>query len=158
MLTLLTFVLLQPAAPRIDTVAGTGSAGYDGDGGPANKAKLNGPFDVHLDAAGNLYFSDTGNHCVRRIDARTGVVTTVAGCGRKGYSGDGGPAKEACLNEPYGIELDRSGNLYVVDRLNACIRRVEVAGGKIETVAGTGSAGYSGDGGPANRAQWRRTK
>src|SRR5438094_2274191 len=96
----------DPAPPAIYAVAGTGKAGYSGDGGPAMKAELHDPFDVALDRENSLFFSDTLNHCVRRVDAKTGVITTVAGCGKKGYSGDGGPAIEATLNEPYGIALD----------------------------------------------------
>src|SRR5262245_40791627 len=80
------------AGPMMTTAAGTGSPGYAGDGGPAEKAQLRDPFDVVLDRGGNIFFSDTFNHCIRRIDARSGVITTVAGCGRKGYTGDGGPA------------------------------------------------------------------
>jgi streptogramin lyase len=141
----------EPAAGTIVTFAGTGEKGYSGDGGPAAQAKLNNPFDVALDGNGSLFFSDTFNHCIRRVDARTGVISTVAGCGEKGYSGDGGPATKARLNEPYGVELDKEGNLYVVDRLNYCIRRVDVSG-KVETIAGTGKSGSGGDGGPAREA------
>lgn len=139
----------------IDTLAGTGEAGYGGDGGPAVDARLNSPFDVALDQAGNLYFSDTFNHCVRRVDVRSGVITTVAGCGRKGYSGDGGPATSATLNEPYGLDLADDRYLYVVDRLNFCVRRVDLAEGTIATIAGTGQSGYSGDGGPGTKAMLR---
>src|SRR5579875_577574 len=135
----------------ITTVAGTGIAGFAGDGGPAERARLNGPFDVGFDAAGNLYFSDTFNHRVRRIDARTGVITTCAGNGEPGYSGDGGPALRARLNEPYGIALDKAGNLYIADRHNHCVRRVDAAG-HITTFAGDGTAGFGGDGGPAAAA------
>ena len=99
----------------ISSLAGTGEKGYSGDGGPAAKAQLHDPFDVAFDVAGNVFFSDTMNHCVRRIDAKIGVISTVAGCGRPGYSGDGGPATQATLKEPYGVELDAEGNLYVQD-------------------------------------------
>jgi sugar lactone lactonase YvrE len=141
--------------PVINSYAGTGQAGYAGDGGPAAKATLNGPFDVAITPAGHVYFSDTSNHCVRRVDGKTGVVTTVAGTGKKGYTGDGGPATQATFNEPYGVELDAEGNLYIVDRLNYCVRVVEATSQKIRTLAGTGKAGYSGDGGPAAQAQLR---
>jgi streptogramin lyase len=135
----------------ITTAVGTGQKGFAGDGGPATAALLNGPFDVAFDAAGNLFFSDTFNHRVRRVDAASGVITTVAGSGEAGYSGDGGPATAARLNEPYGIVIGRTGNLYVADRLNAAVRRVDAAG-TIATLAGTGTAGFAGDGGPAARA------
>src|SRR5204863_9566402 len=136
----------------ITTAVGTGEKGFAGDGGPAGKALLNGPFDVAFDAAGNLYFSDTFNHRIRRVDARTGVIATVAGSGQGGYDGDGGPPIEAALNEPYGILLDRAGNLYIADRLNRRVRRVDAASGTITTVAGTGEAVHRGDGGPAAQA------
>src|SRR5216683_6989439 len=134
----------------ITTAVGTGDKGFAGDGGPANSALLNGPFDVAFDAAGNLYFSDTFNNRIRRVDAKTGVINTVAGNGDKGYSGDGGPATDAALNEPYGIVLDRAGNIFTADRLNRRVRRIDAAAGIITTAAGTGVAAYSGDGGPAS--------
>jgi len=136
----------------ITTAVGTGEKGFAGDGGPANAALLNGPFDVAFDAAGNLYFSDTFNNRIRRVDARSGTISTVAGNGDKGYSGDGDPATEASLNEPYGIALDRAGNILIADRLNRRVRRIDAASGIITTLAGTGEAAYSGDGGPASRA------
>ena len=139
--------------PTISSMAGTGEKGFSGDGGPAAKARLNQPFDVALDRTGNLYFSDTFNHRIRRVDATTGVITTVAGSGRKGFGGDGGQAGDAMLNEPYGIELDTDGNLFIVDRLNFCIRRVDGKSGIMTTIAGTGGkSGYGGDGGPATKA------
>src|SRR5947209_388511 len=136
----------------ITTAVGTGEKGFAGDGGPATAALLNGPFDVAFDATGNLYFSDTFNHRIRRVDANTGVIVTVAGNGEAGYSGDGGPAIRAALNEPYGIVLDRAGNIFVADRLNRRVRRVDAASGVITTAAGTGEAAYGGDGGAAARA------
>ncbi|MGC2414247.1 MAG: hypothetical protein WA459_16305, partial [Stellaceae bacterium] len=136
----------------ITTAVGTGEKGFAGDGGPAAAALLNGPFDIAFDAAGNLYFSDTFNNRIRRVDAKTGIIGTVAGNGEKGYGGDGGPATAASLNEPYGIVLDRAGNLYIADRLNRRVRRVDAASGFITTLAGTGEPAYSGDGGPAARA------
>jgi streptogramin lyase len=152
---LLAAITGDPAGPSIYAVAGTGKTGYSGDGGPAMKAELHDPFDVALDRDVNLFFSDTMNHCVRRVDVKTGVITTVAGCGKKGYSGDGGPATEATMNEPYGIAFDADGNLFIVDRLNACIRRVDAKSKTIRTIAGTGKPGFSGDGGPAEKAQLR---
>ena len=150
-ITLLAFALA--ADPTITALAGTGEKGFAGDGGPAAKAKLDQPFDVAFDRAGNLYFSDTFNHRIRRVDATTGVITTVAGNGKKGFGGDGGKATDAKLNEPYGVELDADGNLYIVDRLNFCVRRVDAKSGAIATVAGTGGkSGFAGDGGPAAAA------
>jgi DNA-binding beta-propeller fold protein YncE len=136
----------------ISTIAGTGAQGYAGDGGAAIQAPLNNPFDLAFDPAGNLCFSDTFNHCVRRIDARSGIITTIAGTGERGFSGDGGAATRAQMNEPYGIVIDRSGNLYIADRLNRRVRRVDGASGVITTLAGDGSGKYSGDGGPSARA------
>lgn len=136
----------------ITTAVGTGERGYAGDGGPAIRALLNGPFDIAFDADGNLYFSDTFNHCIRRVDARSQVITTCAGCGEAGYSGDGGPATRARFNEPYGIAVDKAGNVYVADRHNHCVRRVDAATGIVTTFAGNGASGFSGDGGAASRA------
>jgi sugar lactone lactonase YvrE len=136
----------------ITTAVGTGEKGYAGDGGPATRALLNGPFDVGFDPQGNLYFSDTFNHCIRRVDAHTNVITTIAGCGAPGYSGDGGPATQACFNEPYGIAVDKAGNVYVADRHNHCVRRVDKAAGTVTTFAGNGSFGFGGDDGAAARA------
>jgi sugar lactone lactonase YvrE len=135
----------------ITTAVGTGMAGFGGDGGPAERALLNGPFDLGFDRAGNLYFSDTFNHRIRRVDAKSGLIATIAGCGEAGYSGDGGPATQARLNEPYGIALDDRGNLYIADRHNHCVRRLDPAG-IITTFAGAGKAGFGGDGGPAEMA------
>ncbi|HVC50751.1 MAG TPA: hypothetical protein VND87_01890 [Stellaceae bacterium] len=136
----------------ITTAVGTGEKGFGGDGGPAAEALLNGPFDVAFDRAGNFYFSDTFNHRVRRVDARSGSISSVAGNGEKGFGGDGGQAIAAALNEPYGIAIDAAGNLYIADRLNRRVRRIDAASGIISTAAGTGDAAYSGDGGPAARA------
>jgi len=136
----------------IETAAGIGTSGNLGDDGPAERASLNQPFDVTLDRAGNVFFSDTFNHTIRRIDAATGRISTVAGSGSAGFSGDGGAATAARLNEPYGVVLDERNNLYIVDRINRRVRKVEASTGLISTVAGNGSKGYSGDGGPAAEA------
>jgi DNA-binding beta-propeller fold protein YncE len=136
----------------ISTVAGTGAQGYAGDGSAATQALLNNPFDLAFDPDGNLCFSDTYNHCIRRIDARTGIISTIAGTGEAGFAGDGGPATQAQMNQPYGIVIDRSGNCYVADRLNGRVRRIDCASGVIATLAGDGSGKFSGDSGPSNRA------
>ena len=123
----------------ISTVAGTGEPGYAGDGGPARQAQLNNPFDLAFDPAGNLVFADTYNHCLRRIDARSGIISTIAGTGEPGFAGDGGPAGSAQFNQPYGVTVDRSGTIYVADRLNRRVRRIDGATGTISTLAGEGS-------------------
>ena len=138
------------AAGIITTVAGTGAAGYGGDGGPATQATLNLPSGVAVDIAGNVYFADTSNHRIRKIDA-AGVITTVAGTGAAGYGGDGGPATQATLQLPSGMAVDVAGNVYFADTLNHRIRKIDTAG-VITTVAGTGVAGYGGDGGLATQA------
>ena len=139
------------AAGTITTVAGTGESGFGGDGGPASEALLNYPLGVAVDGAGNLYIADTTNGRIRKVDA-TGTITTVAGTGESGFGGDGGPATQAQLQPPYGVAVDGAGNLYIVDRSNNRIRKVDPAG-TITTVAGTGERGFSGDGGPASEAQ-----
>jgi streptogramin lyase len=149
---LLVSVSLTAPSGTITAAAGTGAKGYAGDGGPATAAQLDNPFDVAFDRAGHLYFSDTNNHVVRRVDAKTGIVVTVAGNGKKGSEGDGGPATAAQLNEPYGIELDAEGNLYIVDRLNFSIRVVDAKTRRIRTIAGTGKTGKSDDGIPGPSA------
>jgi len=139
----------------IQTLAGTGERGYTGDGGPAAHATLSEPFMCAFDSHGNLFVAEAINHCVRRVDKDTAIITTVAGTGSEGYSGDGGPATQATFNQPYSLQVDANGDVYIVDRLNAVIRRVDAATGIISTVAGTGAPGYSGDGGPGASAQLR---
>jgi DNA-binding beta-propeller fold protein YncE len=119
----------------LSTVAGTGEQGYAGDGGPATSARLNNPFDLAFDPAGNLCFSDTYNHCIRRIDAHSGIITTIAGTGEAGFSGDGGPALQAQMNQPYGIVIDRAGNIYIADRLNKRVRRIDSRTATMSTLA-----------------------
>lgn len=143
---------LQPVGKEILTVAGNGTAGYSGDGGPAVQAQLNQPFGVARGPDGGLYICDTGNHVIRRV-AADGTIATVAGNGEAGYSGDGGPALEASLNEPYEIRFDQGGNLLFVERVNHLVRRVDRRSGLISTLAGTGEEGFSGDGGPAVEAR-----
>jgi uncharacterized protein (TIGR03437 family) len=135
----------------MSTIAGTGSAGFGGDGGPATAAQFNTPGGLAFDGAGNLYISDTGNSRVRRMTP-AGVIATVAGDGNKGYGGDGGPGTLAHLNEPVRLAFDATGNLYIADRADQRIRRLTPAG-IISTVAGNGTAGGGGDGGPATAAQ-----
>jgi trimeric autotransporter adhesin len=137
------------ASGIITTVAGTGSLGYSGDGGSATAAKLNGPYGVAVDSAGNLFIADTFNERIRKVSS--GIISTVAGTGSSGYSGDGGQATSAQLSGPYGVAVDSAGNLFIVDTNNNCIRKV--SSGIITTVAGDGSAGYSGDNGQATSAQ-----
>jgi sugar lactone lactonase YvrE len=141
----------------INTDAGNGSAGYSGDGGAATSARLNSPYQVAVDSSGNLFIADLNNQRIRRVDAATGIITTVAGDGSAGYSGDGGAATNASLQYPTAVALDRSGNLFISDYGNARIRRVDAATGIITTVAGSGSAGYSGDGGAATNASLKFT-
>jgi sugar lactone lactonase YvrE len=137
----------------ISTIAGTGVVGYRGDHGPATQAELNFPARIALDSKGNLFFSDGYNHVIREVKAATGKITTVAGNGNYGYSGDGGPATAAELSEPVGIALDSSGDLFIGDFYNEVIREVNAATGDISTVAGDGIFGYSGDGGKATSAE-----
>ena len=139
----------------ITAAAGIGTRGYAGDGGPATAALLNEPFMCAFDAAGNLYLAEAMNHCIRRIDAATGRITTIAGTGTAGYAGDGGPATAAAFNQPYSLQVDANGDVYIVDRLNCAVRKIDAATGIITTVAGTGEPGYGGDGGPGQRAQLR---
>jgi sugar lactone lactonase YvrE len=137
----------------ITTVAGTGTPGYSGTKGVATSATLNSPNGVALDSSGNLYIADTGNNVIRKVTASSGVITTVAGNGTSGYSGNNGAAASATLNSPNGVALDSSGNLYIADTSNGVIRKVTASSGVITTVAGSGSSGYSGDGGSATSAK-----
>ena len=139
----------------ITTVAGTGERGYSGDGGLATVARLSEPFMCAFDSLGNLYIAEAMNHCIRRVALHTGLIETVAGTGEAGYSGDGGPAKEATFNQPYSLQVDTNGDIYVVDRLNYVIRKIDSIAKTISTVAGTGEPGYAGDGGRGTRAQFR---
>jgi sugar lactone lactonase YvrE len=141
-------LVIMGAEPTIVTAAGSGEAGDGADGGLAVVTRLNLPFDVALDAQGDLYLSDTFNHRVRKVDRTTKRIVTVAGTGTAGFSGDGGPARQAQLNEPYGIVIGPGGELFVADRLNRRVRRVDPRNGTITTVAGNGSKVFGGDGGP----------
>jgi sugar lactone lactonase YvrE len=142
----------------ISTVAGVGSLGYSGDGGPATQAQLVGPSGIAVDVAGNLFISDSSNNRVRKVSSN-GTITTLAGKGAFGFSGDGGPATSADLAFPEGVAVDGAGNVFVADEGNNRIRKIS-PNGQITTIAGTGAEGFSGDGGPAtsaalNRAVWR---
>ena len=135
----------------ISVVAGTGEQGYSGDGSSALRATLNNPFDLTFAPDGSLVFSDTYNHCIRRVDALSGVISTLCGTGERGFAGDGGPAAEARLNEPYGVVADRAGRIYFADRHNGRVRVID-PGGTVRTLVGDGSKASSGDGGPADAA------
>ena len=128
----------------ISTIAGTGERGYSGDGGLATEAQLGAPFSVAVDGAGNLYISETVNSRIRKVDAATGIISTIAGTGERDYSGDGGPAAEAPLWNPLGVTVDGAGNLYIADNTNSRIRKVDAATGIISTVAGMGRRGHGG--------------
>ena len=144
------------AAGDINTFAGNFATGanYTGDGGPPTKALLNNPVAVLLDAGGNLYISDSGNSVIRKVTpGPNSIITTVAGNGNFGYSGDGAAATSAELSDPKGIALDSAGNLYIADHDNSVIRMVEPTKGFIYTIAGNHTFGYNGDGGPATSAQ-----
>lgn len=137
----------------IETAAGTGRSGYNGDGIPATAAHLAYPVGVAVDSTGKLYIAEEANYRVRKVDP-SGVITTVAGTGQSGHDGDGIPAVEARLRRPAGIAVDGAGNLYIADSFDHRVRRVE-PGGVIATVAGTGAGGYNGDGIPATGARLR---
>ncbi len=139
------------ASGNISTVAGTGVAGYSGDGGLATSAQLKNPNGLAVDSSGNIFISDQTNNRVRKVDA-SGNISTVAGTGTQGYSGDGGLATSAQLNYPSGVAVDSSGNIFIPDYGNHRVRKVD-ASGNISTVAGTGASGYAGDGGLATSAQ-----
>ncbi len=137
----------------ISTIAGNGENGRDGDGMDAKKAKLSRPGGIVVDAQENLYTNDYGNNVIRKIDCN-GIITTVAGCGAFGYSGDGGDARKACLDKPYGLGVDLAGcNLFIADYGNHCIRHVDLKTRIISTLSGTGHKGYSGDGGDCHKAE-----
>ncbi len=150
------FCSLHLTAADISTVAGNGNQAYSGDGKVATAAVCNQTFGVIVGPDGDIYFCDTGNHAVRKIARKGGVITTVAGTGKSGYSGDGGPATEAELFEPYEVRFHPNGDLYFVEMMNNIIRKVDAKTGLISTVAGTGDKGFSGDGGPATDAKLDR--
>jgi sugar lactone lactonase YvrE len=140
------------SAGAVTIVAGNGVQGFSGDNGLATTAALDSPTGLALDAAGNLYIADSHNHRVRRVDAATGTITTIAGTGAAGYSGDRGPATAAKLDLPTALALDSTGNLYVADTDNHCVRRIAANTAVITTVAGNGTEAFAGDHGPATAA------
>lgn len=133
---------------KLHAVAGNGQKGYTGDGGPALQATFNLPHEIRFDRAGDLYIVDMANHAVRKVALKTGVITTFAGSGQPGYSGDGGPAKNATFKQPHSIQFDPAGDLFICDIGNHVIRRVDMKTKRIETFAGTGKAGDTPDGSP----------
>ena len=143
---------VDAASGIITTVAGIGTAGFSGDGGLATAAQMDVLYGLALDGSGNLFVADLYNNRVRKVDATTGIIATVAGTGTRGFSGDGGPATAAALSFPLGLTLDGAGNLFVADYNNQRVRMVAAATGVITTMAGAGTAGFSGDGGPATAA------
>jgi trimeric autotransporter adhesin len=149
-----TILKAVPGSTAPTIVAGSSCcSGYSGDNGPATSAELNGPSGVAVDSAGNIYIADTNNNRIRKVAAVSGIITTIAGSGTAGYSGDNGPATSAELNGPQALALDSAGDIYVVDANNSRIRKIAAASGTITTVAGNGTAGYSGDNGPATSAE-----
>ena len=136
------------AAGLIETYAGNGQRDYAGDGGPAASAALNQPYELAWDRAGHLFFVDIGTHTVRRIDAKTRLITTVAGTGTRGFSGDAGPAAAAQLAQPHSLAFDPAGALYICDIGNNRIRRVDPANGTITTWAGNGEKRTAPEGSP----------
>lgn len=141
---------VSAATGAITTIAGNGTGGFSGDNGSATSAELSGPIGIAVDSAGNLYIADTGNQRVRFVSATAGTITTIAGNGTQGFSGDGGAATSAELNTPGGVAVDSAGNLYIAHA--SAIRKVTAATGTITTVAGNGTSGFSGDGGAATSA------
>ncbi len=137
--------------------SGSGSssnnAGYSGDGGPATAAKLNDPQGIFVTSSGDLYFTDTFNSAIREINSSTGIISTVAGNGTSGYTGDGGAATNAELTDPGGLTLDSAGDIFIADTYNSVVREVAAASGNISTLAGGLAFGYTGDGGPASSAE-----
>ena len=140
---------IDHATGSLTTVAGNGVQGYSGDGGPALSASIDTPSGIAVDGAGNLYLADTHNQRIRRVDAATGVITSIAGTGLSGFSGDGSRAASAALRLPRGVSLDSAGNLYIADSSNHRIRRIDAATGTMTTIAGDGTQTYAGDTSPA---------
>ena len=136
----------------ITTIAGNGTQGFSGDGGPATSAELDSPFGLAVDTNQNLYIADAHNNRIRRLDGKTGLITTIAGTGPLGFSGDNTQASAAALALPHGLAIDSAGNVYIADTANHRIRRIDATTGTITTIAGNGIQGFSGDAGPATQA------
>ncbi len=151
---LLTTSASQAAEWRIETVAGNGSPQLGPHAGLGTQVAIGDPFGVEFGPDGRLYITEVRNHRIWALDTATGQAVVVAGNGTRGYSGDGGPATEAQLNEPYEVRFDGAGQMYFVEMQNHLVRRVELATGIIHTLAGTGQAGLAGDGGPATQARF----
>lgn len=143
---------LSYAAPKIETIAGTGEQGYSGDGGKGTEAKLDNPFGVIVAPDGDIIFCDTINHVIRRISRKNGNIDTIVGTGEKGYEGNGTPPLETKLFEPYEVRYHPSGDLYWVEMRNNIVRKLDAKTNRVELVAGNGKAGFSGDDGPATEA------
>ena len=141
-------------AAEVITVAGTGKKEYSGDGGLARDAGAGEPYGLTIGPDGSLFFCDIAFHVIRRVD-KEGRISTVAGSGKKGYAGDGGPATKGLLNEPYEIKFDADGSMYFVEMVNNLVRKIDKTG-TISTVAGTGKPGFSGDDGPAREATFNK--
>jgi sugar lactone lactonase YvrE len=131
---------------RTSVVAGNGQKGYEGDGGSATAAALNMPHEIQFDSAGNIYIAERDNHVIRKVEGKTGIISTFAGTGIPGFSGDGGPAAQAQLRQPHSIAVDPSGKLLICDIQNHRIRQVDFATGVIETYGGTGERQPTPDG------------
>jgi sugar lactone lactonase YvrE len=143
------YVIREVSSGTISTVAGNGYYSYSGDGGLAANAQLYYPMGTAVDGAGNVYIADYDNYVVRKVDAITGIISTVAGNGIDGYTGDGGAATKAEVGEPVGVAVDNSGNLYISDYSNNVVRKVVLSTGRISTFAGNGDCSYGGDGSDA---------
>lgn len=149
---------VSAASGVITTIAGSDGViaeggPYPGDGKAAVDAALANPTGIAVDSIGNLYFADSNHNAIREVNASTGVISTVAGNGTPGYSGDGGPASKALLSVPVGVTFDRAGDLYIADSGNSVVRKVTMSTGVIQSVVGNGKEGYSGDGGSATNAE-----
>jgi sugar lactone lactonase YvrE len=139
---------IDPRTQKTGDVVGSGQRGHAGDGGPATAAALNMPHEIAFDARGHLYIAERDNHVVRKVDGRTGLISTLAGTGVAGFSGDGGPAAKAQLRQPHSIALGRDGRLLVCDVGNHRIRAVDLSSGTIQTIGGTGERLATPDGAP----------